>query len=237
MEASHEPADTSTDSTGVAVTRRRALLGVGGVAASTLAGCLGSGASGSSKASIDANLPCFESSGAKSVDQPLPSPVEGDPNASVVVAAYEDFACSHCQRYNLDILPEIESKYIEPGTIRYEHHDMPVVSELSWTAASAARAVQVRAGDEAFWVYAEQLYKNQDFLGPDLYASIADAICLDGEAVRKAAMNQKYRETVTANRKQGIEMGVGGTPTIFVNGNELSSYSFDAISSAIESAL
>ncbi|HET7324291.1 MAG TPA: thioredoxin domain-containing protein [Halococcus sp.] len=234
MEPNREPSSDSTP----AVTRRRALLGMGGVAASALAGCLGFGASGSADATIDANLPCFESNGANSVNQPLPAPKKGDPKSNVTVAAYEDFGCPHCREYTLNVVPKIEKQYIKPGKIRYEHYDfpIPVVKPESFTAANAARAAQVRAGDEAFWVYAEQLFKNQDALGPDLYASIADAMCLKGETVRNAAKNRKYKKTVMGDRTQGLKQGVSATPTVFVNGTALSDHSFDAISSAIESA-
>lgn len=222
------------DAARTAVTRRRALLGMGGVAATALAGCLGSGAS---KATIEADLPCFESNGAKSVDQPLPAPVKGDPKSDVTVAAYKDYACPHCKNYVLNVVPQLQKQYIEPGKIRYEHYDFPFMKTESYTAANAARAAQTRAGDGAFWVYAKQLFKHQDSLGPDLYASIADATCLGTEAVRTAAKNRKYKPTVTDDKKQGRKRGVKATPTVFVNGAKMSSHSFDAISSAIESAL
>jgi protein-disulfide isomerase len=233
MESNHEPSDGSADSH-TALTRRRALLGAGGVAASTLAGCLSSGAS---KASIDANLPCFESNGAKSVDQPLPAPVKGDPKSNVTVAAYEDFACPHCREYVLNVVPELQKQYIKPGKIRYEHHDfpIPVKKPQSYTAANAARAAQALVGDKAFWVYAKQLFKNQDSLGPDLYALLGKKTCLGKKKIRNAATNRKYKKTIMNDRKQGISKGVNATPTVFVNGNSVEP-TFDTISSAIESA-
>lgn len=234
MESNHDSGNESEDAARTTVTRRRALLGMSGVTATALAGCLGSGAS---KATIEADLPCFESNGAKSVDQPLPAPVKGDPKSNVTVAAYKDYACPHCKHYVLNVVPQLQKQYIEPGKIRYEHYDFPFMKNVSYTAANAARAAQARAGDKAFWVCAKQLFKHQQFLGPDLYASIAEATCLGSEAVRTAAKNREYKPTVMDDKKRGVERGVNATPTVFVNGNKLPSYSFDAISSAIESAL
>ncbi len=156
----------------------------------------------------------------------------------MTVAVYEDFACPHCQSYNAEILPEIESEYIEPGTIRYEHHDfpLPVDDPQSYYAANAARAVQDRAGDEQFWTYAGLLFENQSSLGGDRYASLADEVGVDSDQVRTAATSRVYRNTVMGGREQGEERGVTGTPGVLVDGNVLSGYSFDAISSAIESA-
>jgi protein-disulfide isomerase len=230
MKSNREPSAESENSTHVAVTRRRALLGAGGVAASALAGCLGSGASGSSGGS--------SSGGSTPSGDTLPAPVQGNPQANVTVAAYEDYACPHCQTYVLDVLPQVESQYIKPGNIRYEHHDLPIpVSDpQSYTAANAARAVQSRTNGKEFWTYSRSLFQNQSSLGPDLYERLANQMGLKGQAVRKAAVNRKYKATIMADKQQGINKGVSATPTIFVNGNKLSEYSFDAISSAIESA-
>ena len=207
--------------------RRRALLGAAGLATTALAGCLGGGASGSSGSSGNAS--------GQSGDT-LPAPVKGDAEASVTVAVFEDFACPHCRTYNVDVLPQIQSEYIESGTIRYEHWDMPVVNQQSNYAANAARAVQDRADDASFWNYAGLLFENQSSLGEELYGSLANQLDLEAEPVRTAAMNQSYESTVMGNRDQGEQRGVTATPTVIVDGNVLSEYSFDAISSAIESA-
>ncbi|EMA52720.1 MULTISPECIES: DsbA family protein [Halococcus] len=207
--------------------RRRALLGVAGLATTALAGCLGGGASGGSGSSGNAS--------GQSGDA-LPAPVKGDAEASVTVAVFEDFACSHCRTYNVDVLPQIQSEYIDSGTIRYEHWDMPVVNDQSNYAANAARAVQDRTDDAAFWRYAGLLFENQSSLGEELYGSLANQLDLEAEPVRTAAMNQSYESTVMGNRDQGEQRGVTGTPTVFVNDTAVSGYSFDAISSAIESA-
>jgi protein-disulfide isomerase len=199
--------------------RRRALLGMGGLAASTLAGCLGGASSGSGSGSGNT----------------LPTPVQGNPDANTTVTVFEDFACPHCRTYNLSVLPTIASQYIDPGKIRYEHYDFPVVNETSWRAASAAREVQKRADASAFFTYAKALYENQSQLGPDTYASLANDMNLKGGAVRKAAENQTHEPTVSANKQTGKDRGVRATPTVFV-GNKTVEATVEAISSAIESA-
>lgn len=211
------------------LSRRRTLLGAAGLAASSLAGCLSSGASDSSNSS--------NSSGGS--DTALPPPIKGDPQASVTVAAYEDFACPHCREYYLTVLPELESDYIDPGRIRYEHHDFPIpaAEPESYTAANAARATQDRADEGAFWEYARGLYENQSSLGSDLYASLADDMGLDGGAVREAGVDRQYTATVMGNREQGLNKGVDSTPTVFVAGEAVPETTAEAIRSAIEQAL
>lgn len=170
-------------------------------------------------------------------DGTLPAPVAGDPDADVTVAVLEDFACPHCKTFNEDVYPDIRSEYIDPGTIRYEHHDfpIPVDESVSWEAPNAARTVQANLGDEAFFEYANLLFANQNSLGRDTYASLASEVGADGETVRRGAVRRRYNETVGTDRERGIEMGVRGTPAAFVNGEQVST-SFEALSSAIDDA-
>lgn len=167
----------------------------------------------------------------------LPAPIRGDPEADVTVMAFEDFACPHCRNYSLNEVPKLASAYIDPGTIRYEFHDfpIPVAEPTSWRAANAAREVQERGGDGTFWEYEKRLFEEQSRLGPGTFASIATELDLDGEAVEKAAVNEKHTNTVKADRKMGQNMGVEGTPTVFVDGKAVRPTA-DAIGEAIDRA-
>jgi protein-disulfide isomerase len=177
---------------------RRAVLGTS-AAALSLGGCLGATGPG----------------------ERLPPPVAGDPDADVTVAVYEDFACPHCKTFTEEEFPVIQSEYIDPGRIRYEHHDfpIPVHPEHSWDAANAARSVQARDGD--FWAYAKGLFANQSSLGPPLYEQLANQQELNGDGVRTDAADRRYRNTVRGDRSDGQDRGVGGTPAAFVNGEQV----------------
>ena len=233
MDQDRGPSDRAGDTR--VLTRRRALIGASGVAIASLAGCLGLGGGGS--ASADSDLPTYNASGSLSASQPLDAPVKGDPNANVTVAAYEDYACPHCQEYVENVVPEIQSNYIDSNDIRYEHHDFPIPVDdpASYTAANAARAAQALAGDEAFWTYLDQLFANQDSLGPDFYSSLGEETGLGADRIKKAATNRQFEQTITNDRQQGVNKGVDATPTVFVNGTAVDP-TVDAISSAIDSA-
>jgi protein-disulfide isomerase len=207
-------------------TRRRVLAGTALAGSFALAGCLGSGQSSSGG----------DQSGGVPADA-LSTPVKGDSDAGTTVTVFEDFACPHCRDYVLGTEPQIDSQFVQPGAVRYEHHDLPIpVDEtISWQAASAARAVQDRAGDEAFFTYATRLYENQDSLAPEQYASLTDGLDVEGSFVRTAATNERYRNVVEADRQAGLDRGVEGTPAVFVNDQTVEA-SAGAISMAIESS-
>lgn len=201
---------------------RRSVLRAGAGALSIgLAGCLGSGNSASG-ATVDS----------------LPTPTLGPDDAPVTVAVYEDYSCPHCQHYVQDTFPQVRSNYIADGVVHYEHHDFPIPVNPDWSyqAASAARAVQDTVGTDAFFEFSTKLY---DYLGNyslDVVGRLASDVGADPEVVQTAATDLRYKPVLDADRSKGIDAGVQGTPTVFVNGTALSAYDWQTVSDAIESA-
>lgn len=202
-------------------TSRRAVLG----AVAATAGCLGPSSDSSSPSGT--------------VVESLPAPVQGDPEADVTVMVFEDFSCPHCRDYSLEVLPDLEAEYVEPGVVRYEHHDfpIPVDGRWSWAAGGAARAVQDRVGDDAFFEYAGLLFENLGNYSMDLVGSLAEQVGADPEAVRRAAETGTYRPVLEADRERGEDMGLDGTPEVYVDGEKTDGADFDTVAAAIEAAL
>jgi protein-disulfide isomerase len=200
-------------------TSRRAFLAAAGGTAVALAGCLGSGDPGGS--------------GGDS----LPTPAMGSEDAGVTVKAWEDFSCSHCATFNASVLPRIVSDYVEPGVVRFEHHDFPFLNAWSWNTAIAARAVQAEVGVEAFFSFSKPAFESYADMDWDRIRALAESAGADPDAVVSAAENDTYRPTVEADKSRGQEMGVRGTPTLFVDGQQVQGYGYDAVRNAIESSL
>jgi protein-disulfide isomerase len=168
--------------------------------------------------------------------QSLPAPSLGADDAAVTIAAFEDFSCPHCRTFHLEELPSIEAELVG-GDVRYEHHDLPIpVSEQwSWAAAGAARAVQDGTDDATFFDYAKRLFENQGSYSMALVDSLADDVGADGCDARAAAANGRYRPVLEADRQRGVERGVQGTPTVFVNGTDVGA-TFADVRAAVEDA-
>jgi protein-disulfide isomerase len=215
-------------------TSRRALLASAGVAVATTAGCLGSITGGSSGGGGSANTDCDLT--ARATVDSMPAPSLGADDAAVTISSFEDFSCPHCRTYHLEEFPAIESELVGDD-VRYEHHDLPIpVSEQwSWAVAGAARAVQDSTDDETFFDYAKRMFENQGSYSMSLLDSAADELGADGCDVRAAAENGRYRPVLEADRRRGVDMGVQGTPTVFVNGTEVGS-TFADVQSAVDSA-
>ncbi|ELY88158.1 disulfide bond formation protein [Natrialba hulunbeirensis JCM 10989] len=180
-----------------------------------------------------------------SEDPPEP-PVTGNPDADVTVTVYEDFSCPFCRDFKLGVFPELEEQYLEPGDVRYEHRDFPVIdSPWSWEIPSAAREVFESAGNDAFWEFTTEIYAYQGSYNYGAIEGVADEVGADGSAVREAAEDESHRSTIEADRSYGDSNSVGGTPAVFVDGDAVEFYEsedFEAMaleetSAAIDAAL
>jgi protein-disulfide isomerase len=115
----------------------------------------------------------------------------------------------------------------------------------SWTAADAAECVYQQAGNEAFWGYYNGVYANQgpeseNWATPDLLVQLAQDYTdteLDTDSLRQCVNDQAYRDEVERDRNMGLSANIPGTPTIFVNGQQLSDFRYSTIASAIDEEL
>ncbi|QUO46974.1 MULTISPECIES: DsbA family protein [Halorubrum] len=223
-------------------TRRSLLASAASVGVVGAAGCLGGG----SGTSLDLSGVELDT-GEYDCDLTEPSdpnldyrPTLGDPDADVVVQAFEDFTCGHCASYKLDHFPTIRDEYIEPGEIRYEHWDWPIPVDETWAVpvASAARGVGARNGDEAFFEFASAAYETQGSYSGETLGAAAEAAGADPCAVLSDARFAAYGEASADDRSEGASMGVEGTPTIFVNGSPVEEgYGAQSIAVAIDAEL
>ncbi|QKY18259.1 thioredoxin domain-containing protein [Halorubrum sp. CBA1229] len=224
-------------------TRRSLIAGAASVGVVGAAGCLGGGGGGNgggSEGSDTLDTGAYDCDLSEPADPALDyRPVIGDPDADVVVKAFEDFTCGHCASYKLDHFPTVRAEYIDPGEVRYEHWDFPIPVNETWAVpvASAARGVGARNGSEAFFEFATAAYESQGSYSGEAIGAAAEAAGADPCAAIADAQFAAYEEASMSDRSEGQSIGVQGTPTIFVDGEAVEGYDAAAISAAIDSAL
>ena len=213
-------------------------VAAGGVVGMT--GCLGGGGNAEGDGGNALDTGEYDCDLSEPADPDLEHrPTLGDPDADVVVRAFEDFTCGHCATYKLDHFPVVREEFIEPGEIRYEHWDFPIPVNEDWAVpvASAARGVGERAGDEAYFAFSSAVYESQGEYSGEAIGAAAEAAGADPCAAIADAQFAAYEDASMDDRDEGESMGVSGTPAIFVNGEAVESYDSSTIVDAIESAL
>jgi protein-disulfide isomerase len=160
----------------------------------------------------------------------------GDPDAANVVEVYIDYQCPFCQRWEEGIGTPLATKALQPGSdLLIKQYNLAFLGETSPTltpagasarAASAAACVVNHDGVETFVDFSQAVFAAADPSEPpsqftaaaltelaSAAGASADSItCIEGED------NVPF---VAATTKAGFGRGVGGTPTVIVNGQTL----------------
>ncbi len=148
----------------------------------------------------------------------------GDPDAPITILEFGDFQCPACQQFATFVKPQIDLMYVESGIARFVFHDFPLVAGHfhAFLAARAARCAHDQ-GDQYFWPFHDQLFSRQSsWAGSQsspmgAFEGYAAAIGLDTDDFSNCLDSDRHAEVVSANMRLGMELGVSGTPTIFVS--------------------
>jgi protein-disulfide isomerase len=136
--------------------------------------------------------------------------VYGAPDAPTTVVEYGDFECPYCGAA-APVLREVIDGSAGQVRMIWRHFPLFTKHPFALTAALAAEA----AGDR-FWPMHDQLFAHQPkFTDPELerYAAEIGAGSVTGEAA------QPFRAAIEADYRSGGELGVRGTPTLFIDGH------------------
>ena len=159
-------------------------------------------------------------------------PVKGNPNAVVTIVEFTDFECPGCARQH----PVLERIVNEFGDrVRLVVRDFPLSQHAN--ALKAAEAAEAAREQGKYWEYAAVLFRNQSALGVDKLRQYATELGLDRAKFDAALDSGKLAEKVQRDVMDGHKLGVNGTPSIFINGKRVSDNSYEAVKSAIETAL
>lgn len=161
------------------------------------------------------------------------NPSRGRADAPVTVVMFSDFQCPACSATH----PVLQSVLAEYGDkIRFVVRDYPL-TQIHQNAYNAALAAAAAHAQGKFFEYTDVLYKNQDKLDAASLKKYASDLGLNRQKFDADFDGKKFEAALKRDIQDGDAYGVGGTPTIFVNGVKVSQLSADAFRKAIERAL
>jgi protein-disulfide isomerase len=160
------------------------------------------------------------------------SPFRGPADAPVVIVEYTDFQCPYCARLTT-ILDQMMQLF--PDKLKIVYKSFPLSShKYSWQAATAAMAAQEKG---KFWEFYKQLFANYNLLNEAKIKEIRQKLGLDTPDFDVLMNSAPIRSKVASDRQEGINMGVDGTPTVFINGKRLKNKRPEGFTEAIEKVL
>ena len=124
-------------------------------------------------------------------------------------------------------MPQLQS-YIEAGQVRYIFKDFPILNihPEAQKAHESARCAFELGGDDGFWAMHDLLFANQDeWAGSGNHVEIFKAFAVDLELPQSdfddCLDSDRYAAVVSAQVDEGVQLGIRGTPSFFINGRPL----------------
>ena len=137
----------------------------------------------------------------------------GDPNSDVLVEVFSDVQCPACAV----VTPQVESIAREyENDLYYQYYHFPL--SYHEYAFIGAMAVDCAREQGEGWEYLDKLYENQSSISRDYFTRLAEILGLNKDDFTLCLEEDRYRDQITAEIKEGRARGIPGTPSIFVNG-------------------
>ncbi len=197
---------------------------------------------------IDAIRPVGEIVDVAPVERPMvDGKALGDPNAPVVVEVFVDFQCPMCRVYSEETETLVVENYVAQGQVYYIFRQYPFLDDRSASRESdqAANASMCAAEQGKFWDYHDILFanwsgENQGAFSDKRLVAFAQNVGLDMGSFEACFEENRYEDQIQEDLTRGVQLGVQGTPSAFVNGvavNPPYVPSYEDMQQAIEAAL
>jgi protein-disulfide isomerase len=157
-------------------------------------------------------------------------PTRGAKASKVVVVSFDDFECPFCSRMHQTLFPEVLKEYGDRVTFIYKDYPMEM-HPWAMHAAVDANCLAAQSGD-AYWDFADYIHANQREVSnektPGARLEALDKLTmLQGQKHNldvvklQSCVKAQDETTVKASVKEGDEIGVDATPTLFINGEKI----------------
>lgn len=144
------------------------------------------------------------------------NPTLGDANAPITIIAFIDFECPFSQE-SYPIFQQVAEKYGPALNIVFKQFPLASIHPNAVQASIASTCAQDQG---KFWEYYDLLFTNKK-LDSESLVNYAKELNLNIPNFQTCVETQKNRVNIEQDLKDGVDLGVRGTPTYIVNQTKL----------------
>jgi protein-disulfide isomerase len=144
----------------------------------------------------------------------LDDPYLGEADAPITIVEFADFGCPHSAETSF-VVRAIAKQF--PKAVKIIYRDFPIV-ELHPGADLAAVGGECAQEQGKFWEYHDAVYEHSGEFTEDSLVSYAEDAGLNVSRFETCLASDDFTEEVVNDLADGVNAGVRGTPTFFVNG-------------------
>jgi protein-disulfide isomerase len=160
--------------------------------------------------------------------------IRGSVNAPITIVEYGDFECPYTGRA-YPVIKELTKQFNEK--IYFVYRNFPL-NDIHPYAQHAAEAAEAAAAQDKFWQMHDYLFEHQKALDDHHLLEYAQKVELNIDRFKKEMSEHVYAPLINKSLKSGIDSGVEGTPTFFINGERYEdSWDLDTLTSFLNKSL
>jgi protein-disulfide isomerase len=141
------------------------------------------------------------------------APVKGNVDAPIAIVVFDDFQCPYCARL-APVLKQVQAN--NPQTVKLVFKQFPL--NMHQFARPAALAAAAAGKQGKFWEMHDLLFANYNKLSEQEIIGFAGQLGLDLEKFNQDRNGQELQVALQQDLQQGQQLGIRGTPAVFVNG-------------------
>ena len=159
------------------------------------------------------------------------------PDEQAVLVEFLDYECEGC-RAAYPVIEELRAEYAD--TVTFVHRYFPLPGHRN--SMNAALAVEAAAQQGQYEAMYQRMFETQEQWGESaedqsaVFRGFAEDLGLDMAAFDAAVADPATQERIELDVADGEALGVGGTPTFFLDGEVLNPESLEAFRDAVETA-
>jgi len=158
-------------------------------------------------------------------------PSRGAKTAKVILINFDDFECPFCSRMHETLFPEIFKEYGDRVSFIYKDDPLSEIHPWAIHAGVDANFLAAQSGD-AYWDFADYIHANKQEVDSERtsgarFAALDKMTLLQGQkhsldvGKLQSCVKDQKEDAVRASMKEADDLGINGTPAIFINGQKL----------------
>lgn len=169
--------------------------------------------------------------------------VIGSPSAPIEVVEFGDFECPQCGRFATLTEPDVRSRMVDSGKIRFRFIDFPLdMHRNTWNASRAAACADEQG---KFWQMHDAIFANQDrwnteaTTNPDkVLKQIGDGVVPNASQFDKCVDTKATQAKIQAHWQLATDRKLPGTPTFIIGDKQISEFlPYDTFKALVDSAI
>lgn len=144
-------------------------------------------------------------------------PSRGADDARVTIVEFGDFQCPYCRQL-VGVLGQVMDAYGDQIRLVYRNFPLTAIHPGAQVAAEASLCAQEQG---KFWELHDEMYANPAAISASYLKGTARRLGFDGEQFDGCLDSEKYREQVATDERDARQLGLTGTPGLFINGRFL----------------